>query len=725
MSTNDQNSSSTSAIFEDWKALEKSRKDRKFMKNSTQDNFTEGTLMMDGGNGPRIAETSPQLVLHIPDKSEAENGTSSSEENQEMTEEKERGKEQGGKCQVKTVYAEGNARCSCCIQWADQKPNDRDVKEERDRYAIVYRVVPHADDEWKTHSICINSPRLKSCLAKVFENYPGIDSDDNIFEYPFAPFVHRWERLLRAQKVERDLETTDHLRLLRQLLERELREPFDAMKKFAETGLVSFDNLIYALVPGEIITGSMHKDEPCASVLYSISKGKENNLPVYTYHIQMVDSDGLRFGIADYQWKLEAWSGTRQMTSLQHFPLRIHPEREALTTRLLQRGRKFEKLIGQHLKFYSGEAQFRNDDGKYQWKPVVGRVLIDAHAFFNLQDKASRGLKDLSELGKYPQFLPTETTEIGGLENAPFLTDEQCIIAVPHVPGFALDRKDWCEFSVSEVADIEWNPDLFKDLVLDEEEKELLLAFVAREKDKNRGTPYDPLRGKGRGTIILLCGPPGVGKTLSAESVAEEVRQPLYRLTAGDLGTSPTRVESQLRQALERCARWNAVLLIDEADVFLECRAIDSLDRNELVSSEPPPLELTNSQFNWLIMTVFLKLVEYYDGIMILTTNRPSNIDPAFESRIDVTLAYNELTQVDRRNVWRNFIKGIPPKEIDISDENIESLADIELDGRQINSAIKTGRLLALKESVPLNLRHLKVVLNLRAKAKAVLRSTN
>lgn len=100
---------------------------------------------------------------------------------------------------------------------------------------------------------------------------------------------------------------------------------------------------------------------------------------------------------------------------------------------------------------------------------------------------------------------------------------------------------------------------------------------------------------------MLLCGPPGVEKTLTAESgrghfhtyqdgnanphqVSEHLKRPLYKLGINDLGVSVSSVEAKLKKALDRCARWNAVLLIDEADIFLETRSANSLDRNELVS---------------------------------------------------------------------------------------------------------------------------------------------
>jgi len=60
---------------------------------------------------------------------------------------------------------------------------------------------------------------------------------------------------------------------------------------------------------------------------------------------------------------------------------------------------------------------------------------------------------------------------------------------------------------------------------------------------------------------------------------------PLYIVSAGDLGTRATKVEQGLMNAIECCQLWDAVLLIDEADVFLESRDSNNLEHNELVSS--------------------------------------------------------------------------------------------------------------------------------------------
>lgn len=81
----------------------------------------------------------------------------------------------------------------------------------------------------------------------------------------------------------------------------------------------------------------------------------------------------------------------------------------------------------------------------------------------------------------------------------------------------------------------------------------------------------------------MLYGPPGVGKTLTAETVAEYTQKPLYPLNIGELSAS-TDVVAHLQKAFDTASRWDAVLLLDEADVLLEKRSYENLVRNGIVS---------------------------------------------------------------------------------------------------------------------------------------------
>ncbi len=125
-------------------------------------------------------------------------------------------------------------------------------------------------------------------------------------------------------------------------------------------------------------------------------------------------------------------------------------------------------------------------------------------------------------------------------------------------------------------------------------------------------------------------------------------------------------------------ARWNAILLLDECDVFLEARSNHDLERNKVVS-------------------IFLRTLEYYEGILFMTTNRVDNIDAAFQSRIHVSIEYPDLTAESRRQIWHNFLAG-SAVQADISDEDVDDLAALALNGRQIKNILKTAQLLASRK---------------------------
>lgn len=166
------------------------------------------------------------------------------------------------------------------------------------------------------------------------------------------------------------------------------------------------------------------------------------------------------------------------------------------------------------------------------------------------------------------------------------LTDTQCLHATNLVAGFALTEKKWVEYYVSKLSPIQWNGNAFDHLVLPPAQKSLVRALVESHVKETEGAGGfdDVIKGKGKGLISILHGPPGVGKTLTAESVAEFTQRPLYAVSSGELGTYPTDLEENLSQILDVATVWKAVLLLDEADVFLERRSLHDLQRNSLVS---------------------------------------------------------------------------------------------------------------------------------------------
>jgi hypothetical protein len=138
------------------------------------------------------------------------------------------------------------------------------------------------------------------------------------------------------------------------------------------------------------------------------------------------------------------------------------------------------------------------------------------------------------------------------------------------------------EFNVDKVNSVDWNEDAFANLVLPHDRKDLLKSLVEAH---HQGLGFDDfIKGKGHGLVVNLYGPPGVGKTFSAEATAEHVKRPLYIVGGGDLGTTATALDSALERIFDIATAWKAIVLIDEADVFLEQRSLHDLERNAMVA---------------------------------------------------------------------------------------------------------------------------------------------
>lgn len=203
--------------------------------------------------------------------------------------------------------------------------------------------------------------------------------------------------------------------------------------------------------------------------------------------------------------------------------------------------------------------------------------------------------------------------------------DEDYLMLLPHyVPGYDFRQREWgmytqfwhiyLEFKptaneflawldVNKVAEIDKSDESRKrgwdDLVINDGYRKLLLSLVNNHtsasgygKKRNateHGVPtsqIDLIKDKGRGLIVLLHGPPGTGKTSTAEAIAAYTGKPLYSITCGDIGTTASDVETNLREHTERAEDWRCVLLIDEADVFLTRRTWTDMDHNAVVSGK-------------------------------------------------------------------------------------------------------------------------------------------
>lgn len=218
-----------------------------------------------------------------------------------------------------------------------------------------------------------------------------------------------------------------------------------------------------------------------------------------------------------------------------------------------------------------------------------------------------------------------------------FLVDgKEGVLSLPEwslVRVFNLATHDYVWLHSDYLECYEYDKGLKDKLVLPQSHRDLLDVLTTNV-DVFSG---DIIDGKTAGNVILCKGIPGVGKTLTAEIYSEIIERPLYLLHSGSLGTTAKDIEQNLKVVFSRSERWNCVLLIDEADVFI-VRRNDNIEQNAIVAE-------------------FLRTMEYFNGLLFMTTNRPNDIDEAIISRCAAIINYEVPTPDNALKVWQVLAK--------------------------------------------------------------------
>lgn len=210
--------------------------------------------------------------------------------------------------------------------------------------------------------------------------------------------------------------------------------------------------------------------------------------------------------------------------------------------------------------------------------------------------------------------------------------DSKGFAAVPvhfNLRVFDLSTHEFLWVHTSDLKRYVYDKTLRDKIVLPEDQRNLL-DILTTNLDDFTG---DVIEGKGAGNVVLCKGEPGVGKTLTAEVYSELIERPLYSIHSGSLGVTADSVRSNLEEIFKRSTRWNAVLLLDEADVFVLERG-DNLTQNAIVAE-------------------FLRTLEYFLGLMFMTTNRAKDIDDAILSRAAAIIDYPVPGIDGIREVWK------------------------------------------------------------------------
>ncbi|KAJ7048837.1 hypothetical protein C8F01DRAFT_1379376 [Mycena amicta] len=589
---------------------------------------------------------------------------------------------------------------------------------------VLVRTIPQQENRQPTFKVVIKSEYILKACQDVIQTWPGIswnadplEMEPEIFLTWHQSFVQYRDALAaRKSRTEQENNIMSSVTTLLSFLATDYRSTLAQIARLTAHGEITFDLLYAILVPRTLIVAR------CAVTglerlfrLESFTRTAVEGVPVYALALEGVDlvdrpmTQTVGVGRVQASMFIPYFKGAARIDTLDAYPLRFHPNETQVVEMVKQRGQKWVALLGIHHQEYNGIAAVKamNRVVRHQ---VKGRIMVDRSTYAKtnpnypfptpVPPKAEDGTNGNPNGNHFPGMVmqydvygqPMQTPAGGqgfgdgalvhaqaeaSTENKE-LTEEELLLTPTVVYGFSLSDKMWLEFDVTKVQPVQWNEDAFANLVLPTDRKVLLQSLVEAH---HQETGFDDfVKGKGAGLVVNLFGPPGVGKTFSAEATSEHVKRPLYVIGGGDLGTRAADLDVSLERVFNVATAWKAIVLIDEADVFLERRSLHDLERNAMVA-------------------VFLRHVEYYRGILFLTTNRVQAFDEAFLSRIHVALHFSDLTESSRAQVWRAFIARAG---VTIVEEDIALLAKREVNGRQIKNAVRTAHSLALakKEAV-------------------------
>jgi hypothetical protein len=477
--------------------------------------------------------------------------------------------------------------------------------------------------------------------------------------YDDLPVINTYELFNVLDVIKVRARRNDQMPLVKELisfLEEENKQVLGRIKNLTDRGQMSFGLLKSMFTPGTEI--EIHGDELMGGRVI----GSEYRSSFFGTYLQVtyeyVGTNGRSFLQCRTNVQIPAWNSLKEIGKLP-----VRPLSEAAKAVLTERGRTFAQVaIGSHYMQYQAHMQVKK---WWSWDSMRadGRIMTDPATYTQFKDEYN----DREE----------EDTHLTQLD------EDQLWMTEPVIKGFSFSTKQWGRFAVNRVSPIEFRDDAFDQLVLAQDKKDLVRALVTN----GAGGFSDIISGKGGGCIFLLHGEPGVGKTLTAEAIAELLHRPLYSVSVGELGVSTDALESSLRQILDVAQIWNAVILIDEADIFLEKRTSGDILRNAMVG-------------------IFLRLLEYHQGVLFLTTNRVTEFDSAFHSRISVALKYGKLTREAREQIWSNLLAAANIGGLDPA-----ALADTEINGRQIKTTIRLAQGLANQQRVPVGAEHIRATL--------------
>ncbi|KAF2258339.1 hypothetical protein CC78DRAFT_621906 [Lojkania enalia] len=478
-----------------------------------------------------------------------------------------------------------------------------------------------------------------------------------------------------------------------------------------------------------------------------------------------LDYNGTAYGPRPETFIITEYTGERDITSLTCYPLDSPGVEARLRTDLLNRGKKFVQCtMGNGRFFYSGPVLRELDPHHRQtcqfcvrknlqeraegevmidhttalensvnigcnWQMAFGGGIItqaskanrrEVFEAVNCSNPSCKACTDVFndaavDLHLRDRFIRSSKC-LKAMHRKDF-DEEQSLIMSYRLCGFTMQHRKWHPLHVDSVTHVDSsNPNALDDLVLPEGHKSRLSTLTKGQKQdtlqdgkcgKNLFEKSYFVKSRRRGTLVLLHGPPGVGKTSTAEALAASLNKPLFWLRIADFGSTAREMEPFLIMFFQLAERWGCIVLIRDAEILLDQRTRADREGNSITS-------------------VFVDSLEYFTGIMIFVTSHAGAFNEAIMSRIHMSLYYPPLDMDSTMSLWETTLNRLKNDQsliihwddiIDFAKRHYQ-LETNRWNGRQIRSGIATALAMAREDAVrqgkevaELNVKHFDAVL--------------
>ncbi|KAJ8130502.1 hypothetical protein O1611_g3129 [Lasiodiplodia mahajangana] len=560
-------------------------------------------------------------------------------------------------------------------------------------------------------SLRIICPLLSGVLRQASVNSPANFPRDELFSptptlfEPFELLFHHRKIIFEVAKKDPTGSTFDHVKLLLDFVKKQRPTAWERLNEL-ESGKckkISFEDIWLLYPPGITVFVKEHGVWRAYKV-ERVELGSPWSLDKVLIHCLYLDLELTGKWLIPKQeiLTIQYYSSDMPIGDLEVVPEWYFQGLKGFHAKLIERGEKFWEYSRKvNYKEYCGQA-WPQSSRQYPVSIIIDYLTSSKHTQVakNMPTGNFSGPKCSLCLGEalgLPSFPIGLSHALDVCTRTPHAEIRQregynaFLFCPPTMWAFSLKHKSWELIMPEDVREVVRQDNALNQLEMEEDNKEYLESTVVSNiVGEPRRARDHLLRERGSGSIILLHGGPGTGKTFTAECLAAKHVIALYKITCADLGTDPEVLDKRLQQIFLRAANWKVLLLFDQADIFIQARDVQDWRRSALVS-------------------IFLHHLDTAEALLFMTATRIDNLDRSLESRVTMPIELPEIDLKGQKRIWKSWISRLEnvtwkqkaelERFIDYDLEKAEEGAHTGMNGLQIQSCVTAASMLARKNN--------------------------